>query len=215
MGLNWPWSKTKRVRDTLVAYPAFDPPHPFKGSALSREDRERNLAWFLTARAGRSAVLRDTMAQLGYALPIAMLSLEAVEAASLVLHRMCHDHLIGWRLAIEGLDSRRAPDPTAAGVDGFGRDIGMFLGDAAVALRPALAWVLDHDIGLPTYGEIVIGLSPDAPAELSPVTVNALATGAFQLRAVADTGRTFKRPNAFRFAVDVAQGCYELPANPA
>jgi hypothetical protein len=214
MGLNWPWSKTKRARDTLVAYPAFDPPHPGKGSALSRQDRERNLAWFLTARAGRSAVLRGTMTQLGYPLQPTMPSPEAVEAASLVFHRLCHDHLIGWKLAIEGLDSRRALDPAAAGIEGFGRDIGMFLGDAAVAIRPALTWVLDHDIGLSTYGEVVIGLDPGAPTELSPVTVDALATGAFQLRAVADTGRTFKRPNAFSFAVDVAQGRYELPANP-
>lgn len=92
---------------------------------------------------------------------------------------------------------------------GFGRDIGMVLGDAALALRPALAWEIDNDKRMMTHGEIVIGPGSDAPKGLCPVAINALGAGVHQLWQVVHTGRVFKRPNAFSFALDVANGGYE------
>jgi hypothetical protein len=210
----WPWGKTRRVRDALAAYLAFAPPHPGKGAALTKPQRAENLAWFLAARAQRSAVLRETMVALGYPLPQTLPTPDAVETASLAFHRLSHDHLIGWKFAARGLDSRRALDPAAAGLDGFGRDIGMFLGDAAIALRPALAWVVGKARNMPTLGEIVIGLGPDAPGDLAPFEQDVLPSGPFQIQQVADNGAMFNRPNAFRFAVDLALGRYERPVNP-
>lgn len=215
MGLAWPWSKTRRVRGALAAYPPFLPPHAGKGAALTKAQRAENLAWFLESRAQRIAVLRDTMADQGYPLPAAMPDPQAIEAASLVFHRLAHEHLIGWSLAVRGLDRRRPFDPAAAGLDGFGRDIGILLGDAALALRPALHWTTGKARNMLTSGEIVIAVdTANAPA-LSPFEQDVMEGAVYTVYDVANTGKVFNRPNAFNTAVDLAQGRYELSRPPA
>lgn len=215
MGLVWPWAKTRRVRDALAAYPPFVPPHAGKGGALSKAQRSENLAWFLASRAGRAATLHDTMAGLGYPLPDDMTDVQAIEAASLVFHRLAHDHLIGWKLAVRGLDRRRPYDPAAAGLDGFGRDIGILLGDAALGLRPALHWTTGKARTMPTSGEVVIAVdTANAPA-LSPFEQDVMEGAVYTLYDVANTGKVFNRPNAFHVAVATAQGLYEMPRPPA
>lgn len=214
MAIAWPWGKTRRVRDALAAYPAFEPPHSGKGVSLTKSQRADNLAWFLASRNQRCEVLRETMAGLDYPLPGATPAPAAVEAASLIFHRLCHDHLIGWKLAREGLDQRRPEDPAAAGLDGFGRDIAILLCDAVLALRPALGWTVGMTRNMPTLGKIVIAPSAAARTQLAPFELDVLATGPYQLFQVADNGNLFKRPNAFSFAVDLVQGRYEIPIIP-
>lgn len=207
---------THRAKRLLADYPDEDFVHAAKYGALSRTQREENLAAFVASIPGRVARLRGFAAALDTSLPAPDGVRDQVDAIGLTLDDMCKSKLSGLKQAIPTfhMDWRaRAAQPAERALRTLIIDLGTYCGEVGIRCAPQYRWTTDETFYTPatlmrTSGRVVIGHDPARIAKPMRNHIDAIEIAAFTIGVIVKyrTSKGLWRPNYFDFLADIADG---------
>lgn len=216
--LSWLPSGSGKARQLLADYDDERFVHAGKAGALSRGQREENLAAFIESIERRIARLQSFAADLETALPTPDGDRGKVEKIAASLNGFCKTKIAGLQ-EIEpalSMDWRsREPGQVEGRVHTLIIDIGTYCGEVGIRCAPQYQWGTDETRYTPgtvmeTAGRVVIGNRPAESPGTMTKHIDAHDIAAFALSQIVRYRRskTLWRPDYFTFLPALADGLY-------